>query len=312
VTGSQTLETNTMTTEQSASMDAALNDVFSPGRGRHEDTAQTEVAEAIPTPAPTPEVEAAPQPEAQREDPVDHNKTVSVKEVFDEREKKRAYKAKYEEETRLRIEADTERKLLREQLERFMRAPQPAAQPQPQPRQQVRLPDLNQDPEGYIHAVLQMQRAELEQARLNDHLNGSEDRAREKHGNDVVNAALEAAKDLNPADIQRLYSLRHPYDELVKWHRSQETLKKVGGDLQGFLTKHEEELTAKILADLKAGRLNVGGQPSAQPAPQAQHFPGTLAAATQQGPTGQITKTLGAAVGDVFSTDRKDRGMARQ
>ncbi len=302
-----------MTTEQSASMDAALNDVFSPGRGRHDDVAQTEVAEAIPTPAPAAQAEVAPQPEAQREDPVDQNKTVSVKEVFDEREKKRAYKAKYEEESRLRIEADTERKLLREQLDRFMRTPQPAAQQQPQYQQpQVQLPDPQQDPFGYLQASMELQAQELRAQRIDDKLNMSEQLAREKYGDQLVSAAQQAAMRWPQADLERLRGLRHPYDELVKWYRSQEALKTIGSDPDAYRKKVYEEAQAKILEDLKAGKLSVNGGPvTAQPAPHAQHFPGTLAAATQQGPTGQITKTLEAATGDVFSPDRKARGMRR-
>ncbi len=307
-----------MTTEQSASMDAALNDVFSPGRGRHEDAAPKVEAEAIPTPAAAPTADAAPPPEAQREDPVDHNKQVSVKEVFEEREKKRAYKAQYEAEQKRASEFEAKLQALQEQNERliqgFTQRPQHAAHAQPQQQPRVQLPDPFTDPEGYVSTVLRMRDAEFEQRRLNDRLNLSEDRARDKHGDGTVDAAFQAAQtQLSPADIQRLMQTRHPYDELVKWHKSQTTLQTIGGDVEAFRKKIEEEARAKVLEDLKAGRISpaAAATATAQQAQQPQHFPGTIASATQQGATGQITKTLEAATGDVFSPDRKVRGMRR-
>lgn len=305
-----------MTTEQSASMDAALNDVFSPGRGRNEDAAKPEVAEATPTPAPVTPAEVAPQPEAEREDPVDHNKQVSVKEVFDEREKKRAYKAQYEAEQKRAATFEAQLRTLQEQNQQLIQGfsrPQHAAQPQAQPQQRPQLPDPQQYPFEHLQAVMQLQAEQIQAQRTDDKLNWSEDLARSKYGDDIVSAAQKAAMNWPPADLERLRSLRHPYDELVKWYRSQEALKTIGSDPEAYKKKIFEEAQAKILEDLKAGRLSANGlsgqQPAAAPAPQ--HFPGTLAAATQTGSNGQTTKTLEAATGDVFSPDRKVRGMRR-
>lgn len=297
-----------MTMENGASLDAALSDVFSSGRDRGGNSAPPEV-EAAPIPAPVAEEAAPPAVEPPKTDPdeqseANNGRTVPLNELTGERKK---YKALLAEEARLRAEADAERKILREQLERFMRAPQHQAAPVQQ-RQPVQAPDPWQDPEGAIrHAV-----SEVQEQTLIRELNKSEYRAKREHGVEVVEAAKQTAMQLGI--ITKFRDAPEPYDELVQWHKRYKAMQEVGNDLPSFKQNLEkaarEDERAKLLEELRTGKLNPAA-PGAQAQPAPQVFPGTLAAATQQGPTGQITKNLEAATGDVFASDRKARGMRR-
>lgn len=310
-----------MTTEQSASMDAALDDVFSSGRDRGSKSAPPE-AESQPSAPPTPEpkVEAAPQQATPQADPDEdgtdpQSGTVPRGVLTSERKK---YKALAEEADQRAKTFEAELKAMREHnqqlIQTFTRTPQPQAAPQHQQPQRSQLPDPNEDPFGYLLGMQRMQAEEINSSRINDKLNMSEVMARSTYGDALVDAATQAAQQLSPADRDQLRRAPHPYDMLVKWHKSQETLKVVGSDPEAYRKKIFEEAQAKILEDLKAGRLSATGavqQPTPQPQQAPQQFPGTLAAATQQGPAGVITKSLEAATGDVFSPERKNRGMRR-
>ena len=123
-------------------------------------------------------------------------------------------------------------------------------------------------------------------------LNQSEVMARDKFGDEIVDTALKAAQAAGVAASFR--DQPHPWGELVKWHKRQQTLQVVGDDPDAYRTKIEAEVRAKVLAELKAG-----GAGAAAPT----RIPGTLATATGQGEQGAHL-TVEAAMGDIFSSGR--------
>lgn len=286
-----------MTTDQSASMDAALDDVFAPGRDRGGKSAPPETNQpaepaATPPPAAEPATQASVSPES-----VDPNtgRMVPLDELISERKK---FKGERDEERRLRMEAEARAKVYQEQIEAARRQPPPQA---PQ-RQQVHIPDPVTDPENYALFV----HNSAQNTVFIERLNASEDRARDKYGDAAVDEAMKAAEAAGLIQQSAFINAnpRHPYGALMDWHKKQKVLSVVGDDPEIYAKKIEEEVRAKVLAELKAGTASpTAGVP--------QQFPGTLASSTQQGATGQITKNLEAATQDVFASDRKARGRHR-
>jgi hypothetical protein len=262
-----------MQTEKSAD-DAVMDEMFSTTRDRG------------PAKEPAP---AAPEQQVDLEEAiaaVDQQRMVPLSELTSERKK---LKAKLEEESRQRIEWETRAKLYQEQAER-------AGQPQrPQPQRQVPIPDVFNDPEGYARYVEAQAAHRLETERLHN----SEERARDKFGDAVVEEALDAARKAGL--IERGHFLqanpRHPWGELVAWHKQQKVLATVGDDPDAYRKKVEDEIRAKLASEGSAGGTTAPGAPP-------QRFPGTLADNTAAGPQGAHL-TEGAAMGSLFDTNRK-------
>lgn len=223
--------------------------------------------QAQPEPAPI-EPQAQPDPNASRH--------VPLSELLSERKQR-------QEKERLYIEAEARAKAYEQMLQR-----QPQQhQPQPQ-QQQVEAPDPYTDPQGWAqhfqNQLVQQQRAEM--------LFLYEDRVREKHGSDKVDAAFQAAQAAGM--LEQIKSYRDPWTALMAWNQQQTVQKEVGGDLEAYRKKVEEEVRQKVLAELKAGGAN------GQPAPK---FPGSLANATGQGEQGAHL-TIEAAVDGIFASGR--------
>ena len=223
-------------------------------------------AQAQPEPAPI-ETPAQPDPNASRQ--------VPLSELMAERKKR-------QEIERLHIEAEARAKAIEQMLQR---QPQPQYQPPPQAQQP---PDFNLDPEGALSFHLQQQHLVF----MNQMLNQSEIMARDKFGDELVDTALKAAQ---AAGVTNTFMDKpHPWGELVKWHKRQQTLQVVGDDPDAYRKRIEEEVRQKVLAELKAGGAN------GQPAPK---FPGSLATATGQGEQGAHL-TEEAAMGSIFASGR--------
>lgn len=226
-------------------------------------------AQAQSEPAPVEQQPQAPDPNA--------NRQVPLSELMAERKKR-------QEIERLHIEAEARAKAY-EQM--HQRQPQ---QPQYQPQQQAQIepPDFNLDPEGALSFHLQRQ----QQAYVNMMLNQSEVMARDKFGDELVDAALKAAQAAGATG--QFMDKPHPWGELVKWHKRQQTLQVVGDDPDAYRTKIEAEVRAKVLAELKAGGAGAAAAPK---------FPGSLATATGQGEQGAHL-TEEAAMGSIFASGR--------
>jgi hypothetical protein len=134
-----------------------------------------------------------------------------------------------------------ENRELKQMLQQLMGSQQKAAEPQPQPKG-----SFWDDPEAYLEQKLQSVSS-----------NGSamtrqvsEMMAVQQFGADVVDAAgkalLEEAQT-NPAtrfDYERIMASRHPYAELVSWHKRHQTLSKIGDNPDAFVDAEVERRMA--------------------------------------------------------------------
>jgi hypothetical protein len=110
----------------------------------------------------------------------------------------------------------------------------------------------------------------------------------EKYGEEAVTAAYQAAMQRvqsNPVAnrwlAERIMGARHPYGELVKWHKEQSALSDVGDDPKAF----RERLRAEILVEMQGGGQPApNGQQGQQPAPPAAAMPTNFAGARNAGP----------------------------
>lgn len=239
-------------------------------RGRFAPKSEPEPqAQAQSEPAPIEQQPQAPDPNA--------NRHVPLSELLSERKQR-------QEKERLYMEAEARAKAYEQMLQR---QPQPQYQPQPQPQAEPP-PDFFTDPEAAFNHRIQT----VQQQYTNMLLNQSEVMARDKFGDEPVDAALKAAQQAGVAHT--FMNTPHPWGELVKWHKRQQTLQVVGDDPDAYRKKIEEEVRQKVLAELKAGGAN--GQP-------AQKFPGSLATATGQGEQGAHL-TEEAAMGSIFASGR--------
>jgi hypothetical protein len=220
------------------------------------------------------QTEQAPvEQQTQAQDP-NANRQVPLSELLSERKQR-------QEEQRLRMEAEARAKAYEQINQR-----QP--QHQPPPQAQIEPPDFITDPEGALSYHLQRQH----QQHVNMMLNQSEIMARDKFGDELVDAALKAAQTAGATG--QFMDKPHPWGELVKWHKRQQTLQVVGDDPDAFRKKIEEEVRQKVLAELKAGGAGAAAAP---------RIPGTLATATGQGEQGAHL-TDEAAMGSIFASGR--------
>ena len=225
-------------------------------------------AQALTEPAPVEQQPQAPDPNA--------NRQVPLSELMAERKKR-------QEIERLHMEAEARAKAYEQMQQR--QPQQPQYQPQPQAEEP---PDFYTNPEGALQFHLQKQQHAYENMMLNQ----SEVMARDKFGDEIVDTALKAAQAAGVAASFK--GQPHPWGELVKWHKRQQTLQVVGDDPDAYRTKIEAEVRAKVLAELKAGGAGAAAQP---------RIPGTLATATGQGEQGAHL-TEEAAMGSIFSSAR--------
>ena len=182
------------------------------------------VIEQVPevTPEPEPVVETVVEPVVEQPKEPQH---VPITALLDERDK---------------------RKNLEQELERIRAAQQPQAQPS--------APDMFDDPEGYTSYQHQIQ----SQALLNSKLDISEEMARDKFGDDKVNAARDWALSLfqnRPGFQQEVFSQRHPYKYVVEQYEREQIASQV---------------TPDDFAQYQAWKL---AQSQIQPAPQPQQAP---------------------------------------
>lgn len=271
-----------------------MSDVFASDRDRTGNTAPVTDQDAPEVEAKEEPAEQPVEPEAKADDAeIDPKspgrdpatgKFVPVTELVSERKK---LKEARDTEARLRQEAEARATAYERQLQQMLQRMQPAAQQQaPQP------PDAFSDPEG----ALRYQQQQFQSALLNDRLNLSEEMARDKYGDEAVEAALEAAMQ---AGLQRDFiNKRHPYKEMVTWHRKTRAMQEIGNDPEAYRKKVREE----VLAELKQG----GTKPQMQP---PQRLPGTLADATQAGSQGAMLSE-DAMMAGLFASNRASRQPA--
>jgi hypothetical protein len=131
-----------------------------------------------------------------------------------------------EREKRQRAEREAEE--LRKQIE---------AQRQPQ-----QVPDFYDDPE----ARLQMERQQTLQLAWSNKLDVSEMLARERHGEETVEAAKVAfieACQTNPSIYSELQRQQNPYGYVVAWHKRQSVLAQMGDDPDKWI---EQQIATRL------------------------------------------------------------------
>ena len=203
------------------------------GSNGKEPPATTQAAEPAPEAA-----KAAPEPQPDPEDEVGHDGSMIPAATF--HKLRTDWKAKT-------VAAETEARLLREQLEAAKKQPVAAAPPQQPPR----LPepvDPARDPVGYHNRV--------QSVLLNDRLNMSEMLEREKHTPEAFEAAVtefqEAARQ-QPELFGKLHAQRHPYGWLMKEVEKLRLQRDMGDDPAAFRARIAAEERAKVETEMRNG-----------------------------------------------------------
>jgi hypothetical protein len=128
-----------------------------------------------------------------------------------------------------------------DQLEDAMRR---LTQPQPQQPDPI---DPELDPVGAFNAL----RGEMHQHILNTNLNVSERYARQAHGSEIVDAALQAAQ--RSGYTQTFVNRPDAYGEMVAWYQGQRAREEIGTDPSAYRARVAAEERAKVLAELRTG-----------------------------------------------------------
>lgn len=171
----------------------------------------------------------------------DEQKTVPLAVLMQEREKRDKL-----------LEERTQQ--LTQQIEELKRQSQ-----KQEPETEQSPPDPVDDPDGWR----QWNQQTVEQLAFNERLNTTELLAREKHGDEAVDAAVEWAKteaQKRPALAQEIQSARNPYGKLMELHRQSQFLSEVGDDPDAYKQKLREELLKEL-------------QTRQKPAPEAEDKP---------------------------------------
>jgi hypothetical protein len=190
------------------------------------------------------------------------------------------------------VEAQTEARILREQVEAFKRQPPPQAQqappqPPPEPLDPVR------DPVGYHNR--------LQSVLLNDRLNLSEMLEREKHPPEAFEAAVaefQAVAAQQPDLYTKLHAQRHPYGWLMKEIEKLRLTRELGDDPAAFRAKIAAEERAKWEAEQGNG---------APPVSPAAGLPPSLATTRSAAPRSANAFSGPPALDDIFRREPKRR-----
>jgi hypothetical protein len=209
--------------------------------------AQAATAEPTPREAPEPrqeapepkaEPKAAPESKPTEDDaeppqPLDGEPVIPRRAYEDERRKRQDWK-----ERAARLEGE---------LTAIRRQQEEARQPPPEQMPPLQPIDPAQDPVGFT--------ARLQQVLLNERLNNSEERIREKIGDDKLNEYVAEFKQLAQRDqtlFGKLYSQTNPYGWMVREVDRLRHLREVGDDPSAYRAKIEAEARARWEAEAKA------------------------------------------------------------
>jgi hypothetical protein len=149
--------------------------------------------------------------------------------------------ARLKAEAEKRREAEADAAALRREIAE-LRGMVQARQPAPQPQQEKPPATLWDDPDAF----LQSQLTPIQQQMFDQKAGFSKMLASDKHGADIVEAALQAAlaaKDTPEGRIldEKLAKSIHPFDEMVQWHKQQASLARVGNDPDAWLNAEIEK-----------------------------------------------------------------------
>jgi len=203
--------------------------------------------------APEPKADAKPAPESKPPEddgeppqPLDGEPVIPRRAYEDERRKRQDWK-----ERAARLEGE---------LTAIRRQQEEARQPPPEQMPPLQPIDPAQDPVGFT--------ARLQQVLLNERLNNSEERIREKIGDEKLNEYVNEFKQLAARDqtlFGKLYSQTNPYAWMTREVDRLRHLREVGDDPSAYRARIEAEARAKWEAEAKAApppSPAVGMQPS--------------------------------------------------
>lgn len=262
---SASAESNETATERTESAERGRDDQgrFAAREQTEEKPAQTTETQEQQTQQKPAEAEGEIKPEAKDEQKPGF---VPVQARDAERQKRRAAEQRA---------ADLERRLAVLEQQRAA----PVGQPQ-QTAQEDPLAEFLSNPTAFLEKQLSSHLAPLQQGLSSQQEFISETIAVQTYGQDAIEAAKEAALEAQEAGgpafdlmISRLKSSRHPFDELVKWHREQGALQKYGADPDAYINAEIERRLAE--------RAPQQQQPPAQ---THQQLPSSFAAARNSGP----------------------------
>lgn len=208
---------------------------------------------AEPAPEMTTQVEAQPVATPAPEPTPQPSRTVPLPELMEERHKRQL--------------AEREREAARRELELVQRFIEGNRQQQPPP------PPIDPvaDPEGAFRTLAERQAMiaqQMQEQSLHQRANMSEMFARRDHGDEKVEAAVQAAV---AAGLNRNFMMQaDPYGALMRWHAGQQVAQEVGTDLSAYRQKIEAEVRQRLLAE---------AQVAGKPAPQ--NLPPSLSTATR-------------------------------
>ena len=237
-----------------------------------DDKSPAPVQETQPVEAPpiAPELaEAAPEPEAAQPEiappAVHQDRNVPLAAMLDERDKRKAAERERDE----------------------LRAAQAARQ------SPAEVPDPYDDPDGFKAHIGE----QLANQALSQRFDISETMARDKHGDDVVTAAMEWGANraqTNPGFRDEFLSQKNPIDWVVRQQKRDATLADVGDDPDAYVRRRAAEL-GFMLPDAGAGAVSVPGQVAKPAAP-----PRSIASAASTGGQREVAMDSKAAMDAIF------------
>lgn len=240
-----------------------------------QDEQQQEQPAAEQVAAETQEQQQAPQEEepqiaeAKRIEQQEHR--VPLVELLNEREKRQGFERQIEEERR-------QRQALERQIADFRRAQQPKPE----------TPDVFENPKGFVETIEQTLDRKLREQAAEFSLKMAH---RQYKGEfDSAYQALIQEGNANPATVQAIISQSDPGEALMQWHRQRSLMEKVGGDLDGYMKKREEDLLKdpefrKRFADLLRAEQTSSNAQNQRPAPVVQ-MPPSLSRVSPASPKG--------------------------
>lgn len=158
-----------------------------------------------------------------------------------------------------------------------------ANQPQPEPI------DPFEDPEGFKNSIV----TQMKQQNFNDLLSLSETTARRHYGSGVVDKAIAAVQA--SGQLNQFLSQPDPAGAIVEWHKNQQVIHEVGGDL----TSYREKLTAELKQSVRDEILvELGMKPKSGNG--AATIPASITDATSTAENGTVVPSDAQVFDDIF------------
>ena len=215
---------------------------------------ETPAADAAPAAQPTPEPTPAPAPVTTQPEHDEKTGSPFFTAMLDEREKRK------ELEKRLKAIEDEK------------------ANSQPE-----EIPSIQENPEAFAA----YQQEQMARATLNLRFDISEETARSKHGDELVQSAMDwgmSKSSESPAFAAEYVKQKNPVEWIVKQHKREKLLSDIGDDPDGFVRKRYAEIAGTAQPNGEGQPAPAQSQqPALQPTPQAPAPSRSLASAPNAG-----------------------------